>query len=34
MNIKKKSIIIPAFALLIGASLAGSITGTGAWYQY
>ena len=34
MNIKKKSIIIPAFALLIGASLAGSITGTVAWYQY
>ena len=34
MKIKKKSIIIPAFALLIGASLAGSITGTVAWYQY
>ena len=34
MNIKKKSIIIPAFALLIGASLAGSISGTVAWYQY
>ena len=34
MNIKKKSIIIPAFALLIGASLAGSVTGTVAWYQY
>ena len=34
MNIKKKSIIIPAFALLIGASLAGSVTGTIAWYQY
>ena len=26
--------MIPAFALLIGASLAGSITGTVAWYQY
>ena len=34
MKIKKKSIIIPAFALLIGASLAGSISGTVAWYQY
>lgn len=34
MKIKRKSIIIPAFALLIGASLAGSITGTLAWYQY
>ena len=34
MNIKKRSIIIPAFALLIGASLAGSISGTVAWYQY
>ena len=34
MKIKKKSIIIPAFALLIGASLAGSISGTVAWYQF
>lgn len=34
MKIMKKSIIIPAFALLIGASLAGSVTGTIAWYQY
>ena len=34
MKIKKKSIIIPAFALLIGASLAGSISGTIAWYQF
>ena len=34
MKIKKKSIIIPAFALLIGASLVGSITGTVAWYQF
>ena len=34
MKIKKRSIIIPAFALLIGASLAGSISGTVAWYQY
>ena len=34
MKIKKKSIIIPAFALLIGASLAGSVTGTVAWYQF
>ena len=34
MKIKKRSIIIPAFALLIGASLAGSVTGTIAWYQY
>ena len=34
MNIKKKSIIIPAFTLLIGAALAGSVTGTVAWYQY
>ena len=30
----KKKIIIPAFALLIGAALAGSITSTAAWYQY
>lgn len=30
----KKKIIIPAFALLIGTALAGSITGTAAWYQY
>ena len=30
----KKKIIIPAFALLIGAALAGSVTGTAAWYQY
>ena len=30
----KKKIIIPAFALLIGVGLAGSITGTAAWYQY
>ena len=34
MKMKKKSIIIPAAALLIGASLAGSISGTVAWYQY
>ena len=34
MNIKKKSIIIPAFTLLIGAALAGSVSGTVAWYQY
>ena len=34
MKIKKRSIIIPAFALLIGATLAGSISGTVAWYQY
>ena len=34
MKIKKKSIIIPAFALLIGASLVGSISGTVAWYQF
>lgn len=34
MKIKKKSIIIPAFTLLIGASIAGSVTGTVAWYQY
>ena len=34
MKIKKSRIIIPALALLIGASLAGSISGTVAWYQY
>ena len=34
MNVKKKSIIIPAFTLLIGTALAGSVTGTVAWYQY
>lgn len=34
MKIKKKSIIIPAFTLLVGASLAGSISGTIAWYQF
>lgn len=30
----KKKIIISAFALIIGAGLAGSITSTAAWYQY
>jgi hypothetical protein len=30
----KKKIIISALALTIGAGLAGSITGTAAWYQY
>ena len=30
----KKKIIIPAFALLIGTALAGSVTSTVAWYQY
>lgn len=30
----KKKIIIPAFALLIGTALAGSISSTVAWYQY
>ena len=30
----KKKVIISAFALIIGAGLAGSITGTAAWYQY
>ena len=34
MKIKKKLIIIPLFAFLTCASLAGSITGTLAWYQY
>ena len=29
-----KRIIVPALALLAGASLAGSVTGTIAWYQY
>ena len=33
MKLNKK-IIVPAFALLAGASLAGSVTGTIAWYQY
>lgn len=30
----KKKIIIPAFALLIGTALAGSVSSTIAWYQY
>ena len=33
MKLNKK-MIIPAFALLAGASLVGSISGTIAWYQY
>ena len=33
MKLNKK-LIIPAFALLAGASLVGSISGTIAWYQY
>ena len=33
MKLNKK-IIVPAFALLVGASLAGSVSGTIAWYQY
>ena len=33
MKLNKK-IIIPALTLLAGASLAGSVTGTIAWYQY
>ena len=31
---KKNKIIVSAVALLVGAGLAGSITGTIAWYQY
>ena len=34
MKIKKKLVIIPLFAFLTCASLAGSISGTLAWYQY
>ncbi len=34
MKIKKKYIVIPTFALLISASVAGSVSGTLAWYQY
>lgn len=33
MKLNKK-MIIPAFTLLAGASIAGSVTGTVAWYQY
>lgn len=33
MKLNKK-LIIPAFALLAGASLVGSVSGTIAWYQY
>ena len=34
MKLSKNKIIVSALALLIGTSLAGSITGTLAWYQY
>ena len=34
MKLNKNKIIVSAFALLIGTSLAGSVTGTLAWYQY
>ena len=34
MKINKKQIIVSALALVIGASLAGSVSGTIAWYQY
>lgn len=34
MKFNKKQIIVSAFALIIGASLAGSVSGTIAWYQY
>ena len=31
---KKNRIIVPALSLLVGITLAGSISGTIAWYQY
>ncbi len=31
---KKNRLIVPALSLLVGATLAGSISGTIAWYQY
>ena len=34
MKITKKKIVVSALTLLVGASLAGSISGTVAWYQY
>lgn len=34
MKNTKKKIVVSAFALIVGASLAGSISGTIAWYQY
>ena len=34
MTLKKNKIIVSALALAIGASLAGSVSGTIAWYQY
>ena len=34
MKMNKKSIIVPALALAMGAALAGSISGTVAWFQY
>ena len=34
MKLNKNKIIVSALALVIGTSLAGSVTGTLAWYQY
>ena len=34
MKLNKNKIIVSALALAIGTSLAGSISGTVAWYQY
>lgn len=34
MKINKRNIIIPAFMLVSGAALVGTVTGTVAWYQY
>ena len=34
MKLDMKKIVVPALAICVGAAIAGSVSGTVAWYQY